>query len=201
MTSNIQTTTIDESYPVAGRDNDTQGFRDNFGVIKTNFAAAKAEIEDLQDNVARKDADNNFSGSKIIDANMQASTEVMYNSGSIGTTANVSFLNGHYHKYNLNSDTSSEFTLTLTNWPAATSENRYAKITVEILSTSGSKTVVWSSTSANGSLSQIKKSSNWPASFAVPNSASTTDYTPVIAEFWSYDSGITVYANYLGSFQ
>ena len=35
MASNIISSTIDESYPVAGQDNDTQGFRDNFNIIKT----------------------------------------------------------------------------------------------------------------------------------------------------------------------
>ena len=36
MASNIVDTTIDETYPVAGVDNDSQGFRDNFNIIKTN---------------------------------------------------------------------------------------------------------------------------------------------------------------------
>ena len=45
MASNIQSESIDGTFPVAGVDNDTQGFRDNFGYIKSNFAAAKEEIE------------------------------------------------------------------------------------------------------------------------------------------------------------
>lgn len=201
MTSNIQITTIDENFPVAGRDNDTQGFRDNFEIIKTNFAAAKAEIEDLQDNAARKDESNNFLGSKIIDAEIQASTETMYNAGSILTTANISFLNGHYHKYNINSGDSSQCTLTLINWPNASNSNRHAKITVELLSTSGAKTITWASTSATGTVGQFKKSSNWPTVFTVPNSESTTVFNSIVAEFWTYDGGNTVYANYLGMFQ
>ena len=43
MASNIQSSTIDAAYPVAGVDNDTQGFRDNFSTIKDNFTAAKAD--------------------------------------------------------------------------------------------------------------------------------------------------------------
>ena len=35
MASNIISSTIDDTYPVAGIDNDTQGFRDNFNIIKT----------------------------------------------------------------------------------------------------------------------------------------------------------------------
>lgn len=54
MASNIVDTTIDETYPVAGVDNDSQGFRDNFNIIKSNFVAAKAEITELQSNADRK---------------------------------------------------------------------------------------------------------------------------------------------------
>ena len=34
MASSIVTTGIDATYPVAGQDNDSQGFRDNFSQIK-----------------------------------------------------------------------------------------------------------------------------------------------------------------------
>ena len=51
MSSQIITTNIDGTYPVAGQDNDSQGFRDNFTNIKNNFSYAKSEIEDLQNNV------------------------------------------------------------------------------------------------------------------------------------------------------
>jgi hypothetical protein len=48
MASNINPNNIDGAYPVAGQDNDSQGFRDNFTNTRTNFAAAAAEITDLQ---------------------------------------------------------------------------------------------------------------------------------------------------------
>ena len=60
MTSNINFAAINENFPVAGQDNDTQVFRDNFDTIKTNFSEAKTEITDLQDNAARTDGDNDF---------------------------------------------------------------------------------------------------------------------------------------------
>ena len=34
MASNINSDAIDKDYPVAGQDNDSQGFRDNFNTIK-----------------------------------------------------------------------------------------------------------------------------------------------------------------------
>jgi len=52
MASNINPDNIDGSYPVAGQDNDSQGFRDNFTNIKTNLEYAETEITDLQADVA-----------------------------------------------------------------------------------------------------------------------------------------------------
>jgi len=43
---------INSLYPVAGQDNDTQGFRDNFSNIKNAFEIASAEISNLQLNQA-----------------------------------------------------------------------------------------------------------------------------------------------------
>jgi len=71
MASNINTTTIDTAYPVAGQDNDSQGFRDNFTNINDNFTEAKTEIEDLQSKVLLKSAltgsslDNDMDGEVI----------------------------------------------------------------------------------------------------------------------------------------
>jgi hypothetical protein len=52
MTSLINTTTIDTTYPIAGQDNDTQGFRTNFTSIKNNLNQAATEITALQSNVS-----------------------------------------------------------------------------------------------------------------------------------------------------
>ena len=46
--SNINPYNIDGTYPVAGQDNDSQGFRDNFTNIRNNLSYAYAELSDLQ---------------------------------------------------------------------------------------------------------------------------------------------------------
>ena len=51
MTSLINITNIDITYPIAGQDNDTQGFRTNFQNIRNNFVTARSEITALQSNV------------------------------------------------------------------------------------------------------------------------------------------------------
>jgi len=52
MTSAIQTTTIDATFPTPGRDNDSQGFRTNFTGIKTGLNVAKNEISGLQNRIS-----------------------------------------------------------------------------------------------------------------------------------------------------
>lgn len=56
--SNINPNNINGSFPVAGQDNDSQGFRDNFTNILTNFSFAKAELEDLAAKAVLKTALN-----------------------------------------------------------------------------------------------------------------------------------------------
>ena len=48
MPSNINRYTVDGTFPIANQDNSSQGFRDNFTNIQTNFAYAANEITDLQ---------------------------------------------------------------------------------------------------------------------------------------------------------
>lgn len=56
MTSQINPNNIDGNYPVAGQQNNTQGFRDNFTNTKTNFQYASDEITELQSKVVLKSA-------------------------------------------------------------------------------------------------------------------------------------------------
>jgi hypothetical protein len=71
MSSRIEFITIDESYPVAGQDNNSQGFRDNFDIIKKSLSTASEEVSDLLENSARKDSENKFAGNTIEGANLK----------------------------------------------------------------------------------------------------------------------------------
>jgi len=115
MTSAINPNNIDGSYPVAGQDNNSQGFRDNFTNIKVNFQDAADEITDLQNKGVFKAAltgtslDNNmgnvllyntriqgFSATKLSPTGTSGAISVIYGAGhyqSIATSGsiNVSF--------------------------------------------------------------------------------------------------------------
>ena len=68
MASNIVPGNIDATYPKAGQDNSSQGFRDNFNSIKDNFTEAKTEIEALQTNKASLNASSNFNNNEVLQA-------------------------------------------------------------------------------------------------------------------------------------
>ncbi len=59
-TSSSINSNINDNFPVAGQDNDTQVFRDNFNTIKTSLASAKTEINEVLGAAARLDNDNDF---------------------------------------------------------------------------------------------------------------------------------------------
>lgn len=59
--SAINTSGINANYPIAGVNNSTQGFRDNFASIKNNLNSAGSEITDLQDKAIVKSALNGSS--------------------------------------------------------------------------------------------------------------------------------------------
>ena len=187
MASNINTTNINESYPVAGVDNDSQGFRDNFATVKNNFVSAKSEIESLQDDTAKTNANNNFFGNQITGADLIANTETLYPGGTINSGQNVSFANGNIQTFSIGAD----LTLTLSDWPAAA---KVGKLTAMLLNDGSSRTVTWAVESGGS----IKVDTNWPTSNNTTVISSDANYT--IINFMTIDGGTTIFAEYKGTF-
>lgn len=57
---NINSAGIRGDYPVAGQDNDTQGFRDNFSLIKENTTYTTEALTKLNDQTAKTVENNDF---------------------------------------------------------------------------------------------------------------------------------------------
>ena len=121
MSSNINPANIDGTYPIAGQDNDSQGFRDNFTNIKNNFTYAQTEINDLQSKVILKSAltgttlDNSFNGSAMNGAQIVDFRETIKDHGTTSGAVDINHKLGHYQTITLNNDT----TLSFSNFPAA----------------------------------------------------------------------------------
>ena len=189
MASNIISGTIDGAYPVAGIDNDTQGFRDNFTIIKTGLATANSEITALQDNTAKLNETNDFNGTDITDANFSLNTEKYHNIGTVTTGMNISFLNGPYQSATVNLDEgTSTINFALADWPE---RDHVAKLTVQLLGNDTAKTVTFS-VDAGGT---IKYNNTFPSPLTIDSSEN-----PLIIDFWTYNQGTTVYAEYRGQY-
>jgi len=104
MPCNINPNNIDGNYPIAGQDNDSQGFRDNFSNIKTNLAFAKSEIEDLQKNAILKSAlvgstlNNDLNGNILYRAQLRSNTYSFTDLGPKAGAVSVSFLDSNIQK-------------------------------------------------------------------------------------------------------
>jgi hypothetical protein len=102
MTSAINPNNIDGAYPVAGQDNNSQGFRDNFTNIKTNFQFARDEITQIQDRAVLKSAlpgtqlNNNMNGGVISNAQLQDISQTAVQLGSRNGSVTLDYELGPY---------------------------------------------------------------------------------------------------------
>ena len=120
MASNIVPGHVDGTYPTAGQDNSSQGFRDNFTAIKNNFTEAKTEIDSLQTNKASLNSSSNFNNNEVLKAKFKDTSEVVYAHGTDGGAITLNHNNGHYQTIT----TDASVTLTFTNFPVSGSLGR-----------------------------------------------------------------------------
>ena len=120
MTSQINPNNIDGTYPVAGQDNDSQGFRDNFTNTKTNFEYAGNEITELQSKAVLKSAltgttlDNNMNNSVISNVQLLSASAPKASLGSV-TSATLNFAAAPYYTLT----TGGSVTVAFSNFPAS----------------------------------------------------------------------------------
>jgi hypothetical protein len=190
MTSAIVSSTIDSTFPVAGQDNNSQGFRDNFLITKTGLTQAATEISELQLNTAKLNVANDFAGNII----QNAVTKKLY--GSVATileaaTANLDVSTGDYHRITLSD---ANITLTLTNWP--TLDSRFAKVRIHLENLKATSHTVTFATNALATVSDDDSGKFTSHAIAVP--AGST----VVVEAWKYDygTGSKMYISYVGEF-
>lgn len=142
MASNINPNNIDGAYPVAGQDNDSQGFRDNFTNTKTNFTYASEEITDLQNKAVLKSAltgttlNNNMGGSILSDAQLQDMSETRVALGTVSGSQTINYAAGPYYTLT----TSGSVTLTFSNFSAAGTTSR-VRVVITVASTAHTLTL------------------------------------------------------------
>lgn len=191
MASSINPNNIDGAYPVAGQDNSSQGFRDNFTNIKQNFQYAEDEINDLQNKAILKAAlvgqalDNNMNDNLIYAAAIRdfSAPRVQVSPAGSPLTATINYVNGHYQTFSTTASTQIAFT----NFPA--SNYGYVKVQITITNTAHTITVV------GNSLGQLLGTSGIQGYTAVNAYTGTISFgaTGVYEfAFGTYDSGVNI---------
>jgi hypothetical protein len=206
--SDIDSDIINENFPVAGEDNDTQVFRDNFDSIKNNFRLAREEITDLLDNTARKDESNDF-----VD-NINQNTVLLnvkfakYDAGNIGSATenyDLDYENGVYHIVRVE-NRGTPLNVSFQNLPQnndlTIAPYGSAEITLELWGDGSDITVNFL---AGGSGTEFRKK-GFPVagtSNSVPVTLNSTNQWssggPIFIKIWRH-SGNFIFMNYLGTF-
>ena len=152
--SSINPNNIDGTYPIAGQDNDSQGFRDNFTNIKNNFTFAYDELTDLQSKAVLKSAlsggslSNDMAYAQLVSAQLLKSVETVNNLGTKTGSFTISWADGHFQYYT----TSGNTTLAFSNWPTSA---YYTKLRLQITTDTTGRTVTFPSAVSVG-LSDIQ---------------------------------------------
>jgi len=136
--SNINPQSIDGTFPIAGQDNNSQGFRDNFTGTINNFTRAAAELTDLQTyavvtgpltSVGQTGTPtNNMNYTYLTKPQLLGAVETSKNVGNIATsgTIQVDWSQGHYQTVGATGSVSLSFTST---WPTT---SLYTKLRLQI---------------------------------------------------------------------
>jgi hypothetical protein len=149
MTSAINPNNIDGAYPVAGQDNNSQGFRDNFTNTKTNFAYAANEITDLQNNAVLKAAltgttlNNDMNASILSNFQGQNISGTVVSLGTITGDVGINYSAGPYQTVT----TGGAISLAFTNFTAAGTQDT---VTVQVTVTSVAYTLTFPSAVGSG---------------------------------------------------
>lgn len=184
MTSQINPNNIDGAYPVAGQDNNSQGFRDNFTNTKVNFQYASDEISDLQAKAVLKAAltgstlDNNMNDALLVAAQIQDFSAIKVAASTTSGTVTINYVTSHYQTIT----TTGSITLAFTpgSWPPV-GQYGYLKLQINITNVAHTVTLPGSVTLGVSGLQGY--------SAGVITFASTGYYE---FGFGSYDNGATI---------
>jgi len=189
--SAIDTTQIDGAFPIAGQDNNSQGFRDNFTNIKNGLSVAKSEITALELNTAKLNDDNDFNGQILANAEINKFYGSVRNNGPVSINTSVNIENGPLQIYTIGGD----ITLQFIQWPVS---DRYAKIKLHLKSDGTERVVKFVTESGTDN---IMYATGFPVDGSDKALTLADTEAHQVVEAWTFDGGIFVYMHYLGEFE
>lgn len=210
MTSAINYSTINKDFPVAGQDNDSVGFRNNFAATQLALQTAYNEITALQTNAvltadlaANTPVVNNLLGSAIFNATYGQFNGIFYNAGSVnGLSVNVDLNNGPMQKFTITqgATTGSPTILNFVNWP---SSGNYAVVRLMLITDPNNPSNFYVNFStANGGTMKFATGFPTVSGQGVPTGTllvpSTQKYE--VIEAWTVDGGTNVFVKNVGEY-
>lgn len=199
MASLVNPSNINGNFPIAGQDNDSQGFRDNFTNIKNNFTFIKQEVEDLQSKAVLKAAltgstlDNNFLGSQLKNTQFKNYSETMYDWGNTSGEIQLDLALGNVHRIYTDGDIT--LNAVIKNWPSSL---QYSRILLYITISNSTHTLTIPNTIST-ELSNLFGLRKVGGDFVI-SYQDTGGYGGAgtyVYEFSSIDSGTTIYVKEL----
>lgn len=199
MTSAINYSAINTAYPVAGQDNNSQGFRDNFTAISAGLSTAKTEISALQQNaVLVQDLAtssipvvNNLLGSTISNGLISQLNPVFYNLGNVTSAGSlININNGPVQQVRLTGSA----TLTFSNWGPAGS---FSSVKLIIFSDQSSSRTATLATTNSGIM---RTATGWVGGTAPITVVLGTNNLFEVIEAWTTNGGANVYLKSIGQY-
>ncbi len=179
---------IDGTFPVAGQDNNSQGFRDNFSYTQTGLQKVVTVLTELNSTTAKLNTDNNFNGVIIENAETRRLYGSVASNGSISTgssTENIDYRDAEYYTYTIAAD---NITLRFSQWPVS---GMYAKIRIDIKNDGTERDITWATTSGD-----IVYDSGLSSTYTVSDSSAHRH----VFDAWTIDGGNTVFLKLVGVF-
>lgn len=186
--SNINPQNIDGSFPIAGQDNNSQGFRDNFTQTINNFRFAAAELTDLQTYAVLKGPlgsvgqtgtpSNDMNFAFITAPQLIEAVETINAIGNVSTggSQTIDWTDGHFQTLSVTGSATLSFAST---WPA---NNLWTKLRLRILSYGSTAVTLPATVTEN-----IQNIRGYTSGTTVYLSSGLHEF-----EFTTYDNGSTV---------
>jgi len=197
--SNINYLNINENFPVAGQDNDTGVFRDNFDTIKNSLRIAKEEVAALEAATAglalSDTTDGNgsdFNLRRIENALLKNNRIDKFNGGSTTENITIDYQNGGYQIYEIAADINLSF-LNFPGDPVYVNEETpvgMGSVRLELYGDTTERTITF--ITSGGTV--IKTDPNFPDSLTV-----TSRSDPIFIDVWRHSNEV-IYVRYLGQY-
>lgn len=206
--SNLNYAAINESFPIAGQDNDSEGFRGNFAAIKASLSEAQADLSELQLKSVLKQTlggtatvANDLLGSTVKNGLYSNFNGLVPDAGETTFTGNQHTI--HFSGVSENSGALQVFKIsqnsliTFANWRI--SPVQFTSMRIHLISNGAS---AWTVQFSNSGGSVVFDQSNG----IINQTVTLTGYTPgvtdpvhTVVDVWTYD-GDTVFMRVLGNY-